>query len=188
VTDKKEEAKTSTKKSAPVIEVAKEQKVGGDSNIVVLSTGVKAKISAVASNLIDKVTARYPDPDVPMFYNEDKERDEPNPADPDYLKAKTEATKKRGEATIDAMILFGVELVDGMPEDESWLTKLQYLEKIGQLDLSEYDLEDPMEREFIYKKLVVIGTDDIFKILTLSGVSEEAVRRQMESFQGEEVE
>jgi hypothetical protein len=45
-----------------------------------------------------------------------------------------------------------------------------------------------MEREFIYKKLVVIGTDDIFKILTLSGVSEEAVRRQMESFQGEEVE
>jgi len=118
----------SQNKSAAV-KVAKEATLDATREVN-LSTGVRAKLRPVATTLIDEVASRIKDPEVPMWHNPDKDRDEPNPNDPKYIAAKEEADRQRGIAVIDAVVMFGVELLDGVPDD-GWLGKLQYLETAG---------------------------------------------------------
>ena len=154
--------------------------------IIVLSTGVKARITAVAATLIDDMVSRVETPEPPLWMNPEKEREEPNPQDPQYLKELNAAYKRQGTATLDAMILFGVELVDGVPDIDTWLPKLKFLENRGQLDLSKYDLTDDLELEFVYKRLVAISSADYSLIMRLSGVTPDAVEEAKEVFKSGE--
>jgi hypothetical protein len=155
--------------------------------VITLSTGVKARIRAVASSLIDDMVSRIEIPEPPTWVNPEKEREEPNPDDPKYLKELRNAWKAQGEASLDAMVLFGVELVDGVPSIDEWLPKLKFLEKRKRLDLSDYDLTDDLELEFVYKRFVAISSVDYNLITRLSGVTQEAVEEAEEVFKsGEE--
>jgi len=118
-----------------------------------------------------------------MWHNPDKDRDEPNPNDPKYIAAKQEADRQRGIAAIDAVVMFGVELLDGVPDD-GWLGKLRYLEKRGLLDLESFDLDDPLDLEFLYKRYVAVSAQDIAYIMRTSGVREEDVEAAIRSFRG----
>ena len=169
---------------SPAVEAAREK--SSQDGIVTLSTGIKARLKPVAASLIDEVTSRIQDPQIPIWHNPDKDRDQPNPDDQGYLQAKAEATRKRGYAAIDAMVLFGVDLVDGLPEDESWLEKLRFLEKHSLIDLSGYNLQDPFEREFLYKRFVALGSEDLNRMAQMMGIPEAAVKRAAESFPGPE--
>lgn len=171
-------------KKSPALEVAKEQDEQDGSTV--LSTGVRARMIPVAASLISEVASRVKDPEVPMCYIEEKDREEPNPDDPEYLRKVAEATAKRGTVSLETMVMFGVELIDGVPKDDDWLNRLRFLEKHGNLDLSEYDLDDPMEREFVYKLYIAVGSNDIIEIAKMSGISPEEVERAAESFQGSE--
>jgi hypothetical protein len=86
---------------------------------------------------------------------------------------------------MDAMVMFGVELVDGLPESEKWLDTLKYMEKRGMLSLEGYDLTDPLDLEFLYKRLVAVDTNIITKISELSGISAAEVERAEASFQSD---
>jgi len=168
-----------------VTDVAKER--GGQvDQPVTLSTGVRAYVRPVAASLIDEVTARIRDPDVPTWHNPDKDRDEPNPNDPAYLRGLEDANRQRGIAAIDALVMFGVDLVDGLPEDDSWLAKLRYLEKRGHLDLSSYDMDDQTDLEFLFKRFVAVASPDIALISMRSGVQGEAVAQAARSFRGDD--
>jgi len=180
--ESKTEKEKEKKSPSPALEVAKEQVEQDD--LTVLSTGVRARLVPVAASLISKVASRVKDPEVPMDYIEEKDREEPNPDNPEYLRKLEEATAKRGTVSLETMVMFGVELVDGVPEDDAWLKRLRFLEKHGNLDLSEYDLDDPMEREFVYKLYIAVGSNDIMKIAKMSGISPEEVKQAAESFQG----
>jgi len=169
---------------SPALEVAKEQDEQDGSTV--LSTGVRARMIPVAASLISEVASRIKDPEVPMDYIEEKDRSEPNPDNPEYLRQLAEVTAKRGTVSLETMVMFGVELIDGLPEDDAWLKRLQFLEKRGNIDLSGYDLEDPMEREFIYKLYIAVGSTDIIAIAKMSGISPEEVEQAAESFQGAE--
>jgi len=171
-------------KKSPALEVAKEQDEQDGSTV--LSTGVRARMMPVAASLISEVASRVKDPPVPMCYIEEKDREEPNPDDPEYRRQLAEATAKRGTVSLETMVMFGVELIDGVPEDDAWLKRLRFLEKRGDLDLSGYDLEDPMELEFIYKLYIAVGSNDIIEIAKMSGISPEEVEQAAESFQGPE--
>lgn len=166
----------------PVVAVAKAELGEG---IRVLSTGVRAHIRPVAATLIDEVTARIPDPDIPTWHNPDKDRDEPNPNDPTYQRELRAATRRRGLAAMDAMIMFGVELADGMPEDESWLARLRLMHKHNLVDLDGYDLDDPLEREFLYKRYIAVGAADLVAIGRMTGVSEEGIAAAAANFPGD---
>ena len=60
-----------------------------------------------------------------------------------------------------------------MPEDDGWLDKLRYLEKVQRQEakkrgeeyegfsIDDLDLDDPFEREFIYKKYVAVAGADL---------------------------
>jgi hypothetical protein len=167
----------------PVIQVA-EARNAAARQVVTLSTGVRARIVPVGASLIDDVTAQVKDPPVPTFHNEDKGRDEENPNDPEYLRQMAEAQRARAVAALDAMVMFGLELTDGLPEDDKWLVKLQFLAKRGQLDLSGFDPDDPLDKEFLYKKYIATGTADLIRIGRTAGLSQGDVAEAVENFPG----
>jgi hypothetical protein len=172
--------------TVPVVDVAKEtaQKGSSDDSIVVLSDGNRAKLVPVSPTLVQEVVSRVQFPDPPMIYIESKDREEPNEFDPKYLKQVDEARTQQGLAGMDAMVMFGVELIDGLPEDEGWLKKLKYMQNRGQLDLSSYDLTDEIDLEFLYKRYIIFNNDIMEKVSELSGISNTEVEKAADSFQG----
>lgn len=166
---------------SPAVAVAHEN-LSEEDGFVTLSNGARAMIRPVSISLITEVSNRVKDPEVPTFYNEEKGRDEPNPNHPSYIRALQEAENRRGIASLDAMVMFGIELVDGLPKDEKWIKKLRTMERIGALDLSVYDLEDDIDKEFLYKRFIAVGTEDLAKISRASGISQEAVESAEKSF------
>lgn len=174
----------STDELSPVVKVAKEKSGQGQENgIVVLPSGIRVRVLPVSAALITDVSTRIKDPEIPVVYIQEKDRSEPNPADPVYLQKMKEAENKRGSVTIDTMVMFGVELVDGVPEDNGWLDKLRFAERRGLLDLTEYDLNDPIDKEFLFKRYY-LGDNGVIALVTkASGLSAEEVDNAEKSFQ-----
>jgi hypothetical protein len=151
--------------SHPVIETAKEQQPAAkEDKIHTLESGVKVRLYSVSQSLIMDVMLKIKVPEVPIVEKNGKEY--PNPLDPGYHTALERYEQERGAAALDAVVMFGLELVDGMPEDELWLRKLQM---IG----VEID-DDPITQEFYYKKYIALG-GDLQQLQALMGVSQEDV-------------
>lgn len=145
--------------------------------------GVKIRIESVPPSLLDDVTSKIKDPLPPMVMIESKGREEPNPSDPKYLQELAEAEDARNRAIMDTLVLFGVELVDGMPEDDKWLKKVRYLEKLDRIDLSAFDLEDDeLDREFLYKRYFLVDAEVMRMITDKSGINPEEVAKIEDSF------
>lgn len=169
--------------SSPVVDVAKNLR-NAENEFVMLADGLRGKIIPVSATLISEVTRAVKDPPIPMIHDEEKGRDIPNEHDPVYLQGCEEARSQRGMAAMDAMLMFGLELVDGIPEGDLWLKKLQTLEKRKQLDLSVYDLDDEIDREFLYKRYIAADTKVLEEITKRTGLTEQAVQEAEESFPG----
>lgn len=160
------------------------------SDPVTLSTGIRARLKAVSTHLIDDATRRIKYPKVPLVLDEDKGREIENPFDPDYLAEREEADRKKGMAAMDIMTMFGVELADGVPPTDEWLPKLVFMAKQGiiDFDVKDYDLTNPMEVEYLFKRNFAVSAADISRIGELSGVggvNAEETRRAEESFRGD---
>jgi hypothetical protein len=155
-----------------VIEVAREQEEQDDIWEV---EGYKIRVKAIPVAIISDVSNRIPDPEIPVWFDKTIERDVLNPNDPAYLKEKEEVDRKRGEAMIDATVMFGIDLPDGVPPTEKWLPKLKFLEKRGQVDLSDYDLSDDLEKEFVFKKYIIASIALINYIQNMSSVTPEDI-------------
>lgn len=138
----------------PAVETAKQQQGGPEDGITTLSTGIRVRLKAVSSSLVAEVMGKVKDPDVPIFHDEEKDRDLPNPNDPGYLRALDDAETKRNQAATDAMLVFGVELVDPLPKNEDWIEELAFLG-------IEVDNSSRLSTEFAYKKYIAVGTPDL---------------------------
>ena len=173
-----------TTKSGAVIVAKKLAARSGVNAPFALSTGVEARFTPVSISIITEAQSAIPDPPVPIWHNESKGTDEPNPNHPDYLKALERIDSERNLAAIDAMVMFGVELVNGVPEDGKWLKTLKLRQKMGlsNVDLSIFDLEDEIELEFLYKKYFAVAAADIAGLMKMSGVKEEDIEEAMKSF------
>jgi len=62
---------------------------------------VRARVVPVSQAIIQDSMALIPEPRVPMWYNPEKEREEPNPADPDYLDALKAREREQYRVTFD---------------------------------------------------------------------------------------
>jgi len=170
----------------PALEVAKEHRAGQAGQVVTLSTGVQVRLRNVNAATISEVTSRIKDPEVPRWFNPDKGREEENPNHPAYLSGLDRANQERANAMFDALALFGVELVDtSVLDEDGWLGELRLLERLGRLDLTPFDLSDPIDRRFLYIKHVALGTADWSKLMQLAGISPEAVAEARRSFRGD---
>ncbi len=152
----------------PAVEVAKERRADDEAGVVTLSTGVRARLRPVSASLIDEVRARVPVPKVPLWHNPDTDRDEENPNDPAYTRALEEHGRKRGQVTIDAMVMFGCELVDPVPDVSKWAPKLRCLG-------IEVDEHDEVGVEFAYKKYIAVAPPDLDAIGEKARLSKAAV-------------
>lgn len=163
------------------VKLAKEQKE--ENQIVMLSTGVRAILHSVSASLMQEVTSRIKEPKVPIIFNDEKGRKEEDPFDETYLQELAEVQHKRARASLDAMALFGIELVDGLPEDNKWIKKLQQLERLGYLDLSEFNLEDELDQEFVFKRYIALGSADLVRIGRMTGIRQEDIETAEDTFQ-----
>ena len=167
------------------VAVAKEKRERGGP-VRELANGHPARFVPVPQSVIQAALALQPEPRVPMWYNPDKEREEPNPNHPDYLEAVERYEREQYGITFDCYAMFGVELVGGLPEDDGWLKKLKLMQRLGRLDLSAYDLEDDIDLEFVYKRHFAMGNEDYVAVGLISGINPEEVRRAARGFPGDE--
>jgi len=159
---------------------------GDKGGVTTLNTGVRIKIHPVSATLIDAVQSGIQDPDPPMVLIDEKGREEPNYSDPQYLKAIERAGTERILSAMDALILFGVELVDGLPEDGRWLQNLRLLERMGKLNLSDLDMDNELDMEFAYKRYVAVSPQDVGTIAARTGLGEADIAAAEATFRGTE--
>lgn len=170
------------------VAVAKEKEKEGKGGVRTLSTGVRIRLHPVALGVWQDALKllRSKEPKVPTFANPDKGgRLEENPVDPDYLRAMQEYQDEQNRVSADVLLMFGVELLDGVPEGD-WLGKLKFLGKTGILDLSQYDLDDPITLEYLYKKHIAVGPRDASLIGQGWGPTEEEVAEAADFFPDQE--
>jgi hypothetical protein len=145
----------------------------------------------VSAPLIDEAAAQIPEPKPPVVFIEEKGREEPNPSDPDYLYAISRLEMERSLASVDVVIMLGVDLVneDGTPFEisleDKWYRQLKLLAKHGRIDLSRYDFEDEDDVEFVFKKYIAVGTSDIPMLTAISGLDAEEVDKAVKTFRGD---
>ena len=151
-----------------------------------LSTGVVVRLKPVSSSLVEEMKGSIKMPPVPKVWIEAKEREEENPNDPRYIEQVEEVNSKRSDAIFDALCMFGVELVDGLPEDDIWTKRLKMLERRGHLDLSDFDLKDDFDLKFLYKRFVAVAGADLNLISGLHGFRPIEVARARATFLGDE--
>lgn len=168
---------------SPAVDIAKRQQDGD--GVVTFSTGVRVRLHPVPPGTVQEARAAIKLPKVPTWTNPDKNREEPNPNDPDYLDAVTAAHAQMRQAVEEVALMFGIELVDGVPDGGDWERNLRWLEKRGRINLAGYDLSDPVDREFLYKKHCVLGNDDWVHIHRLLGISREEVDDAASNFRGD---
>ncbi|RLC88756.1 MAG: hypothetical protein DRJ03_01520 [Chloroflexi bacterium] len=173
------------KETPAALQVAKAEKhriKAGDT--VTLSSGYRAIVRPVSSRLIMEAQRSVKDPKPPM-QDVGKGRKEPNYDHPEYRAAMLEAEEKRSEAVSDIVLLFGVDLVDGVPKDDGWLKKLRQLERMGTISLEGYDLESSADREYVFKKYVAVNPPDVRLIGMLASVTPEEVDAAIAGFPGD---
>ncbi len=160
--------------SNPAVD-AKRAQLDSQDGTMTMGSGVKARLLPIATGLYDEIALRIPQPEVPQYMNEEKGRMEENPNDPAYLRALQERAQAIAANLIDAMLLFGVELTEPIP-NTGWEKKLEYIGvKIG---------SDPVERELAYKKYIAVTRSDLERIGRLTRMTEEDVQRMAASFPG----
>lgn len=166
-------------KRSPAVDVIHKN---GLNEPIMLSTGIEVRLVPVPITAIQDASLAISDPKVPMIEVEGKDYPIPNPEHPDYIEAKNKAFRERVQAGFDVMAMLGIKLIDGLPEDDTWLKELKFLEKRGRLDLSGYDLTDEFEKEFIYKRYYAMGAEDWNALSVISGVTEEEIAQASDSF------
>lgn len=184
--------KNSKKTGANVaVQVAKNLRSNVPVEPIKLSTGYWARIHPVSAPLIDEAAARVPTPKPPMVFVDDKGREEENPLDPDYMRELERLDVERSMASIDVIIMMGVELTneDGTPYEIDanghWRKQLNMLAKMGHVNLGRYDMEDPDELEFVFKKYIATATADIPMLASFSGMDAGEIEDAVKTFRGD---
>lgn len=157
--------------------------------ILELKNGVKIRVRGVPGQIILAIHERYPEPEVPQWYNEAKQRSEPQPMDPAYIKAVKEHNSLLQQKDNDAYMANGVDVLD-LPdgkyplESDEWIEGLEYV-----------GLEVPrtgIGRKVAWLKYHIVDDSDVGDLITAIAVAgglvtEDAVEKAAESFRSAEI-
>lgn len=173
-----------------LIAVVKAVKDEGDqeSNLIPLSSGVVLERIPVPRAMLMDIWRKYKEPEIPTFFNEDKQRNEENPNDPDYIKALEDFNVQVTFAMLDIGIVFGTK-IHSLPKDfvnpysPEWVDTCNVLglevpenDKIKYLKWVKY-IAAPTEGD-----LVAISNG----VLPNYGVRQTTVEQAIETFPGKE--
>lgn len=154
-----------------------------------LSNGIVLKVKAMPPLLLSAVARSIPEPEVPVVWLEEKQRDEPNPNHPMYIRQMVERDAQISLATINLILYACTEVKTvpsgiAKPEDQSWLTQ-------AKMAGIQFNAEDPIERYLAWMRSYAITTlDDLNNVQTLplqlAGTTEAEVDSIAESFRSRE--
>lgn len=160
---------------------------GEEKDRVTLSNGIVLKLRPVPPLAIREIAVRFAPPPVPVVWIADKERDEPNPNDPDYLAAMTRYLQDQTYRVADVSMALGtaVESVPEFmerPESDGWI---EPLEAVGLV----IDRDNRHKRYLAWLRLYAVTSNaDLTRVMRgvtmLAGVTEEEVQRAVRAFRG----
>ncbi len=173
--------KTAEKAAIDTRKAADRKRKAGD--IFTTFKGIRFKLSPVATSIFTEAMAKILDAIPPTYTNKQTGKEELNEASPQYQKDILKVKKQREEASMNALILFGIELLDDVPEDTRWLDLLVFNESITKKEKKEA-LEDKtgITLEFFYKKYVVAVADVTKNLAALAGVTQEEIASAQKTF------
>lgn len=154
---------------------------------IVLSNKIKLSVGAVPPLLLNQVRTQILPPKVPVFFNEDKQRDEENPNDPGYEGALQEYYATIGMAVVDLLLLKGVEILRvprGIPKWDS----SEWHEDLSFVGITVPESENG--RRLVWLRSIALATQEdvsllMSKLFRMHGISEEDVAIAAESFRGQ---
>lgn len=157
-------------------------------SLTVLSSGVVLRHKKVPPMILARIDEKFRDPEVPVIWDSEKERNIPNPDDPKYHEEVQQNRMDKGTALIDVLIALGttIEFIpDGMQtlEDDEWVENLSFV-----------GIEVPKLRVGRYlawvKYFAAEAAEDIQKLAKKGaaalGVTEEDVASAIANFQSDE--
>ena len=151
-----------------------------------LQSGIVLRLKPVSSGLLRKAAARIPEPEVPRVWLAEKDREEENPNDPNYLAALVARGEKQGLAQMDVAILYGTSIEtipEGAyrPDDEEWSADL-----LEDGFLTDEDLSSYRKRYLNWVLLYACRGGDEAKlfghVIILCGLTEAEVQEVLASF------
>lgn len=103
-----------------------------DAHLTVLSSGVVLRHKRVPPMILAKVDEKFSDPPIPVLWDAEKERNIPNPDDPEYYRKLEQIRMDRGKAMIDILIGMGTEIefipsTVQHPDEEEWVENLAFV-------------------------------------------------------------
>lgn len=160
-----------------------------DPHTYITYRGVKLQLSPVNSVLVQEAARRIPLPRPPMWLNPDKDREEENPNDPEYIDKREEVMFERGLVAVN-LLLTGTKPIHipedvQKPEDDDWIFVVEQVAGIK-------DVPDRgVGRYIAWLKYYVCTDDDLLrlrnKIGRLSGGTLEVdVQDAQDSFRTDE--
>lgn len=163
------------------IAIAKKEDSSGITELT-LSTGYTVRIKPVSQLTIEESQSLVKYPAIPIIYDSEKDREYPNPNDPTYKRDCEAVDTRRGIVAVETALMLGVEIE--LPKDETWLKNLQLMHRRKLLDLSEFDVDDKFDKEFLFKKHIAFGGQQDLALLMshVSGLGEEAIQEAMSRF------
>lgn len=152
-------------------------------------SGSVLEIKPVSAMLVQAVLDSIKEPEVPVFYNEAKDRTEPNPMDPVYVKAVEKHQTTVAMKVNDAMLINGVRVVELGPDkqaldDADWIERVRY----AGVEVADRGIA----REAAWLRYHIIDDADLIQVLGEIGragglVTEEDVAVAASSFRTDEV-
>lgn len=154
---------------------------------ITLSNGIVFRCKPVPPYVVRSAGKNVPKPEPPMLEREDRGRSEPNLSDPEYLQAYSDWLNLLSEASLDAFLLLGTEIVElpegvARPEEDTWLPNLEFLGV-------EVDASSERARYLSWLRYYAITSTSDLMLLTStiakkSGVREGDVNSALDSFRG----
>lgn len=158
-------------------------------NLITLTTGVELEIFKPAILAIREVerqvNAQRPKP--PSVYREDKETEEENPEDPDYIAAVQEWQTEATERQFNIALITGTK-IHSIPDN---IAKFDSDDWHGILNVLGVELAKSKEEKYIQWAKYVAAPElkDFFmiigRVMSLIGVREEEVAEAVEAFRGD---
>lgn len=99
-----------------------------------LKNGITFKLKPVSGLLIRRAATQVIKPEVPMWLNPDRGREEPNPNHPDYIHAMELYDEAIGMAAMNVLYMVGTKLVEPLPDgvegpdSDAWIEELKFFE------------------------------------------------------------
>jgi len=177
--------KVSTKKAAADTKRARANKKVARNKITTTQSGYRVKLVPVAANVLREAMSRIPDALTRVFTNPTDGKEYENPAHPEYIAEVKLVEEERTKASMNAMVLFGMELLDDIPEDNEWLEKCRFAKLISDDEYKEaISADGKYMREMLFKNFIVSDFKVINQIASMSGVTKEMIALARDSFSG----